>query len=148
MSASTGANSLHELHHRIPADAERLAEIRHALGRWAAGVGMPTERSEELVLAAYEAMANSVEHAYATSASAPAGGEVELHAAQTVDGTIVVTVTDQGSWKPPEESDGIRGRGIPLMKALADDTTIVTVDTGTTVTMTWTSTWTSPTARH
>jgi serine/threonine-protein kinase RsbW len=144
MSASTGANSLHELHHRIPADAERLAEMRHALSRWAAGVGMPTERREELVLAAYEAMANSVEHAYVESASDLAGGEVELHASQTIDGAVVVTVTDHGMWKPPEESDGIRGRGIPLMKALADDTTIATVDTGTTVTMTWTS----PTARH
>jgi serine/threonine-protein kinase RsbW len=144
MSASTGANSLHELHHRIPADAELLVEMRHALGRWAAAVGMPTERREELVLAAYEAMANSVEHAYAESASDPAGGEVELHATRTADGAVVVTVTDHGRWKPPEESDGIRGRGIPLMKALADDTTIVTVDNGTTVTLTWTS----PTARH
>lgn len=144
MSASTGANSLHELHHRIPADAEWLAELRHALGRWAVGVGMPTERREELVLAAYEAMANSVEHAYAASASDPADGDVELHAQHTIDGAVVVTVTDHGTWKPPEQSDGIRGRGIPLMKALADDTTIVTTDTGTTVTMTWTS----PTARR
>jgi serine/threonine-protein kinase RsbW len=143
MSASTGANSLHELHQRIPADAERLAEMRHALSRWAAGVGMPTERREELVLAAYEAMANSVEHAYAASAN-DTGGEVELHAAQTVDGAVVITVTDHGRWKPPEESDGIRGRGIPLMKALANDTAIVAVDTGTTVTMTWTT----PTARR
>ena len=134
MSASTGANSLHELRQRIPADAERLAETRHALTRWAAGIGMPNEKREELVLATYEAMANSVEHAYADLA----GAEIELHAARTVDGLVVVTVTDHGSWKPPQGSNGIRGRGIPLMKALADDTTITSVDTGTTVTMTWT----------
>lgn len=135
MSASTGANSLHEIHHRIPADAERLAEMRHALSRWATGVGVPAERREELVLAVYEAMANSVEHAYAD----PTSGEVDLHAARTVDGAVVVTVSDRGTWKPPQESDGIRGRGIPLMKALADDTTITSVDSGTTVTMTWVS---------
>jgi len=136
MSASTGANSLHELHHRIPADAERLAEMRHTLGRWAAGIGMPAERREELVLAAYEAMANSVEHAYA---DADSGVEVELHATRNADGAVIITVSDHGAWKAPQESNGIRGRGIPLMKALADDTTITTVDTGTTVTMTWTS---------
>jgi anti-sigma regulatory factor (Ser/Thr protein kinase) len=139
MSASTGANSLHELHHRIPADAERLAELRHALARWAAGIGMSSERREELVLAAYEAMANSVEHAYVDASSDPAVGEVELRATRNVDGAVVVTVTDSGTWKPPQESDGIRGRGIPLMRALADDTTITSADTGTTVTMTWTS---------
>ncbi|HEV7647326.1 MAG TPA: ATP-binding protein [Actinophytocola sp.] len=139
MSASTGANSLHEIHQRIPADAGQLAEMRHALGRWAAGIGMPGEKREELVLAAYEAMANSVEHAYARSAGDPGSGEVELHAARTVDGSVVVTVSDHGTWKPPEESDGIRGRGIPLMQALADDTTITSVDAGTTVTMTWKS---------
>jgi serine/threonine-protein kinase RsbW len=135
MSASTGANSLDEMHHRIPADAGRLAETRHALNRWAAGIGMPTERREELVLAAYEAMANSVEHAYAE----PGGGEVELHAAHIPGAAVIVTVSDHGTWKPPQESDGIRGRGIPLMRALADDTTIKTAEGGTTVTMTWAS---------
>jgi serine/threonine-protein kinase RsbW len=135
MSASTSANSLQDLHRRVPADAGRLAELRYALGRWATGFGMPPERSEELVLAAYEALANSVEHAYAD----PAAGEVELRAARAPDGTVVVTITDRGRWKDPVPSNGIRGRGIPIMRALADDTAITTSDSGTTVTMTWTA---------
>jgi serine/threonine-protein kinase RsbW len=133
VSASTGAGSLREIHCRVPADAERLAEMRHALSRWATGIGMPPRQREELVLASYEAMANSVEHAYAGEQE----GMVDLHAAHTPDGTVVVTVTDHGRWKAPVAGDGIRGRGILLMRALADDTTIARVDTGTTVTMTW-----------
>ncbi|HEY7596571.1 MAG TPA: ATP-binding protein [Actinophytocola sp.] len=138
MSASTGAGSLREIHCRVPADADRLAETRHALNRWASGIGMPGQQREELVLATYEAMANSVEHAYVDAAGDDLDGVVDLHAARTPDGTIIVTVTDYGRWKPPVPSDGIRGRGILLMRALADDTTITRVDTGTTVTMTWT----------
>jgi serine/threonine-protein kinase RsbW len=133
VSASTGAGSLREIHRRVPADAEQLAEMRHALSRWAAGIGMPARQREEVVLASYEAMANSVEHAYEDEQD----GVVDLHAAHTPDGTVVVTVTDHGRWKTPAPSNGIRGRGILLMRALADDTTIARVDTGTTVTMTW-----------
>jgi serine/threonine-protein kinase RsbW len=136
VSASTGAGSLREIHCRVPADAERLAELRHALSRWASGIGMADRQREELVLAAYEAMANSVEHAYDDNPDAI----VDLHAAHTPDGTVIVTVSDQGRWKDPVPSDGIRGRGILLMRALADDTTIARVDTGTTVTMTWSMT--------
>ncbi len=133
MSASTGAGSLREIHCRVPADAEQLAETRHALSRWASGIGMSQRQCQELVLAAYEAMANSVEHAYEDDRD----GVVDLHAAHTPDGTVIVTVTDHGRWKPPAPSDGIRGRGILLIRALADDATIARVDTGTTVTMTW-----------
>jgi serine/threonine-protein kinase RsbW len=138
LSASTGAGSLREIHCRVPADADRLAEMRHALSRWATGIGMPDRQRDELVLAAYEAMANSVEHAYGEAPGADDfDGVVDLHAAHTPDGTVIVTVTDYGQWQPPVPSDGIRGRGILLMRALADDTTITRVDTGTTVTMTW-----------
>jgi serine/threonine-protein kinase RsbW len=133
VSASTGAGSVREIHCRVPADAERLAEMRHALSRWAGAIGMPERQREELVLASYEAMANSVEHAYSDGQD----GIVDMHAAHTPDGTVVVTVTDRGRWKTPVPSNGIRGRGILLMRALADDTTITRVDTGTTVTMTW-----------
>lgn len=137
MSASTGPGSLWEIHYRVPAEADRLVEMRHALSSWATGIGMPGRQREELVLAAYEAMANSVEHAYGEQDGDP-GGVVDLHAAHTPDGTVVVTVTDYGRWQEPVSSDGVRGRGILLMRALADHTTITRVDTGTTVTMTWT----------
>ena len=136
MSASTGAGALREIHCRVPAEAERLAELRHALSHWAAGIGMAERQREELVLAAYEAMANSVEHAYDDHTDAI----VDLHAAHTPDGTVIVTVSDHGRWKEPVPSDGIRGRGLLLMRALADDTKIARVDTGTTVTMTWSMT--------
>jgi serine/threonine-protein kinase RsbW len=134
VSASKNADPRREIHHRIPADAHKLAELRHALTSWANAAGMPGEQQEEFVLATYEAMANSVEHAYQDRAD----GILDLHVNRDPDGTVMVTVTDYGQWKTPVPSDGIRGRGIPLMKALARDTTIIRRDSGTTVTMTWT----------
>jgi serine/threonine-protein kinase RsbW len=140
MSRFTGARE--EIRHRIPAEPGELAELRHSLGRWASEIGMPAERREELVLAAYEALANSVEHAYhgvggSDGVDGSAAGEVHLHATRGPDGAIVVTVTDHGRWKAPTPSGGLRGRGIPIIRALADHTRITSGDTGTTVTMTW-----------
>lgn len=125
----------HTLHHRIPADPDRLTEVRHALATWASGIGMPTEQQEELVLAAYEAMANSVEHAYADYANGDA--IVIVDATHHRDGAVTVTVTDRGRWKQPVPSNGLRGRGLLLIRNLAQDTRIDTHDRGTTVTMAW-----------
>ena len=121
------------LRHRIPADPDHLTDIRHALASWASGIGMTAEQREELVLATYEAMANSVEHAYADDAE----GIVIVDATHHGDGAVTVTVTDRGRWKPPTPSNGLRGRGLLLIRSLAQDTRIDTHDRGTTVTMAW-----------
>jgi serine/threonine-protein kinase RsbW len=133
VSASTDADS-REIHHRIPASPDRLPELRHALSRWSAEVGMPAEQREELILASYEAMANSVEHAYRDTGE----GVLDLHASCDEQGTVTVTVTDYGTWKPESPGDGLRGRGLRLIQALATDSSVERGDSGTTVTMTWT----------
>lgn len=123
-----------ELHFRVPAVAGRLAGLRHALAQWAARVGLSDEDSEALVLASYEAMANSVEHAYRdqTQGLLDLRGEVDDE-----QGRVVVTVTDYGQWRPPQPSGGLRGRGLPLIQGLTSTSTITPTTAGTTVTMFW-----------
>ena len=44
---------------------------------------------------------------------------------------VVAVISDSGRWRPPRGHH--RGRGITLMKALADEVTIEQTDTGTRV---------------
>ena len=123
-----------ELHFRVPAVAGRLAGLRHALAVWAARIGLSDEDSEALVLASYEAMANTVEHAYRdqTQGLLDLRGEVDDEL-----GRVVITVTDYGRWRPPQPSGGLRGRGLPLIQGLTSTSTITPTTAGTTVTMFW-----------
>lgn len=123
-----------DLHFRVPAVAGRLAALRHALAQWAARVGLSDEDSEALVLASYEAMANAVEHAYRDQTQGMLDLRGEVDEAQ---GRVVITVTDYGRWQPPRPSNGLRGRGLPLIQGLTATSTITPTTAGTTVTMFW-----------
>ncbi len=123
-----------EFHQRADATVDQLAGLRSGLTRWAAGLGMSAERHEDLVLAGYEAMSNSVEHAYRGH---PRPGVVEVHG-EHHRGEVTVTVTDYGTWKAPDATDTLRGRGHLLIAALADHVSTIRRDNGTTVTLTWT----------
>lgn len=119
-------------HRRTAAVAERLPALREALARWLATLRLSTERREDIVLAGYEAMANSAEHAYPDGAAGP----VDVRA-EALPGQLTVTVTDYGTWRPPAATNGRRGRGLLLIDSLADQSVQVHRDDGTTVTMTW-----------
>jgi serine/threonine-protein kinase RsbW len=123
-----------DLHFRVPAVAGRLAGLRHALAEWAMGIGLSDEDTEALVLASYEAMANTVEHAYRdqTQGVLDVRGQVDDE-----QGRVVVTVTDYGQWQPPRPSGGLRGRGLSLITGLTDSSIIVPTTGGTTVSMFW-----------
>ncbi|MEV6442948.1 SpoIIE family protein phosphatase [Amycolatopsis sp. NPDC051716] len=123
-----------EFHQRADATVDQLAGLRSGLTRWAAALGMSAERHEDLVLASYEAMSNSVEHAYRDH---PRPGVVEVHG-EHHRGEVTVTVTDYGTWKAPDATNTLRGRGHLLIGALADHVSTVQRDNGTTVTLTWT----------
>jgi serine/threonine-protein kinase RsbW len=131
--AVEGADSGRELRRRIDARADCLIHARGALTEWAATVGMPQDQCDDLVLAAYEAMANAAEHGYRGQ-----GGVIELHARRTAD-EVIVTVADHGTWRPPRDQKGIRGRGLPLIEGLSHRSTVRPGDKGTTVVMTWTA---------
>lgn len=123
-----------DLHFRVPAAASRLTTLRHALAEWAEQSELSTDDREALILASYEAMANSVEHAYAGQGQ----GVLDLSAVRDQDRKcVVVTVTDYGIWKPPPIDPGSRGRGLPLIRGLAPTATITPTEHGTMVTMSW-----------
>ncbi len=123
-----------DLHVRVPAVAGRLTGLRHALAEWAERAGLTPDDREALTLASYEAMANSVEHAYA----GPTQGVLDLRAERdTAGGRVVVTVTDYGRWKPPPSDPGTRGRGLPLIRGLTRTAAITPSTHGTTVCMSW-----------
>jgi serine/threonine-protein kinase RsbW len=123
-----------DLHFRVPAAPSRLAGLRHVLAQWATRVGLSEEDVEALVLATYEAMANSVEHAYHDQTQ----GLLDLKAqVDDKESRVVVTVTDYGQWKTPQVSGGLRGRGLSLIRGLTSTSTITPTAGGTTVTMFW-----------
>ena len=60
-------------------------------------------------------------------------GTISLAATALVD-QVQLTITDTGSWKPPQPTpDPHRGRGITLMRGLMHDVTIDAGAAGTTV---------------
>lgn len=111
---------------RLPARAEELRNIRHALGAWLAGQGAPPDVAADMALAVHEAAANVVEHAY------PSGAGDVIVRARRDDGELLVVVQDEGNWRSPSRTDQ-RGRGLTVMRSLVDEVVIVPSPSGTTV---------------
>ncbi|HEV7211009.1 MAG TPA: SpoIIE family protein phosphatase [Blastococcus sp.] len=105
----------------LPADPARLAGIRRTVRAWAAAAGLTEETAEDLQLALGEALANAVEHAYAAGGA----GECSYRVNREPDGSVRVQVQDAGTWRPPPEDRGHRGRGLELITALARDVEVV-----------------------
>jgi anti-sigma regulatory factor (Ser/Thr protein kinase) len=109
----TGALTL-----RAPATRADASTIRRGFHDWLADLADP-DAVDDLTLAVYEALANVVDHAYATLAR----GEMRLRATVSpprVGGRdLVVTISDDGTWRRAQDP-GWRGRGLPLMHTLAN----------------------------
>jgi serine/threonine-protein kinase RsbW len=123
----------------ILADARTASRTRNEFASWLrAFFDLDSTRSSDLILAINEAMANCAEFAYL---QAPGAGTMDLQARHdAVASTITVVVSDRGSWRPAQEPRiRSRGRGIPLMEALSDRTSIETSDHGTHVKLEWTN---------
>ncbi|SPM42868.1 ATPase [Mycobacterium numidiamassiliense] len=113
----------------FPADASHLAPARRALRGWLSRARVDPEQSMDVLIAAGEAVANAIEHGHRDG---PAG-TISLDATVLVD-QVQLTITDCGSWKPPEPAaNPHRGRGIMLMRGLMHDVTIKPEAAGTTV---------------
>jgi anti-sigma regulatory factor (Ser/Thr protein kinase) len=114
---------------RFPAEVESIPGLRRLLGRWLDETGATPRDIDDLTLAAAEAAANAIEHAYGL-----APGVVELHAATAGADTVKVEISDFGNWRPPRGTH--RGRGLLLMEGLTDDVEVVRTGDGTTVELT------------
>ncbi|MBY6348919.1 ATP-binding protein [Rhodococcoides corynebacterioides] len=123
------------------ATAETARHLRSTMSAWldTRPIG---DLGNDIVLAMYEAVANSVEHAYSATSPGPVS-VTAMHA----DSTLTLTVSDDGAWQEPTDRP-LRGHGLGLLRAVADS---VAVDhdghRGTTVTLTWDLSDTSPRGR-
>jgi serine/threonine-protein kinase RsbW len=124
---------------QVHADACSASQARTDFAAWLQKhFTLSPERFSDVLLAVNEAIANAAEFAYV---DAPEPGTVDVSAAYD-DGsdTLAVTITDRGRWRhdvPPELAHQLRGRGLPLMEALADEVAIARAHHGTRVTLTW-----------
>jgi anti-sigma regulatory factor (Ser/Thr protein kinase) len=119
--------SLEHMELTLRAEPESLAQMRRALTRWLRAVGASDTEAYETLVAAGEACANAVAHAYP-----PGEASYVLEARRLEDG-VEVRVRDFGSWRPPRE--GSQGRGLMLMEQLMDEVEIDRGRAGTIVKM-------------
>jgi anti-sigma regulatory factor (Ser/Thr protein kinase) len=126
---------------RVAADALSARRTRVEFRNWLeTHFRLGAERLHDLVLAVSEAIANAAEFAYV---DAPQHGTIDVSAAYDADSdTLAVRVNDRGRWRHNISESAtaehrFRGRGIPLMRALADEAKIEPTPRGTHVTLTW-----------
>jgi anti-anti-sigma factor len=104
------------VHETLPADPARLRGVRRTVSAWTRAAGLDEDSVDDLQLALGEALANAVEHAYATRGGE---GRCEYRLERTAGGSIEVCVRDEGVWRPAPADRGYRGRGLELISALA-----------------------------
>jgi anti-sigma regulatory factor (Ser/Thr protein kinase) len=112
---------------RVPSDAGSLDLVRDAVRTWLQGTSLSRTDAHDVVLATWEACANSIEHALD-----PDQNYVEV-SAEITDSRVRISVEDTGSWTPPTERTD-RGLGLRLMQAAMTSVDIASGDTGTRVT--------------
>jgi GAF domain-containing protein/anti-sigma regulatory factor (Ser/Thr protein kinase) len=117
-----------DLELRLPADPTSLVVVRNELREWLALTPANEAEASDVVLAAWEACANAVEHAQAPSESTFA---LE---ASSIGRSVLLRVRDSGRWRAEEERPD-RGLGLVLMRSLMDQFQIAPGDRGTVVTM-------------
>jgi PAS domain S-box-containing protein len=120
----------------FPAEPLSLAENRRALRVWLGSAGADPDTINDLLVAMNEAVTNAIEHAYRPGET----GTVHLDADLDTSGVLRIAVRDNGRWLHTGSSPAHRGRGLKLMRALADAVDVVTGTEGTTVRLTRTVT--------
>ena len=105
---------------KLAPDRDALVSLRRVLARWLQEAGAERDEANDLVMAANEAWQNALEHG---TGFARTTVDVDLERAGE---QVTITVRDPGSplasQRPPGDPD--RGRGIELMRALADEVTL------------------------
>jgi serine phosphatase RsbU (regulator of sigma subunit)/anti-sigma regulatory factor (Ser/Thr protein kinase) len=106
----------------------QLHRVRADLREWLASTDLDDGRAADMLIAAGEACMNAVQHAYTD----------ELHQLVRVEGavvddTVVVTVTDTGTWKE-HSTQSVGGRGMQLMRKLEPSVEVQRRTSGTSVT--------------
>lgn len=109
---------------RYPSDATALRRLRGSLRSWLEDVHLDEGELWDVVVAVNEAASNAIDHGRS--------GGFEVDAAVT-DGRVEVVVLDHGAWLPAMGGDDERGRGLSLMRSLAEDVQVTGSPLGTIV---------------
>jgi PAS domain S-box-containing protein len=104
------------LHMSFGGDLGELRALRELLRRWAHHVGLDDTIAGDVVLVTSEAAANAIEHAHSLA------DPVFTVTVDALDDAVDVQVRDYGQWHDPLPDHD--GRGLLVMRALADDLTI------------------------
>ena len=112
---------------RLPAELASAALARTALRRFLATTALGERRTFDAVVAAGEAVANAIEHAYDRRPN-----QTFVLRAHYEGPVCTILVEDAGTWNDLEPLRS-RGRGIAMMRELCDTLEIDRTPTGTTV---------------
>jgi anti-anti-sigma factor len=112
----------------LPTTADSMGAARRACADWLAALGVDQQVVVAVQHALGEAVANAVEHG-STNGSADVGFSATLDDS----GLAELVVTDHGGWRPAPVTPGGRGRGLTMMRSLADTMDVAPSPTGTTV---------------
>jgi len=104
-----------DLELKLPARAENVAVVRHALGGLAEALNIDEQALADIKLAITEACTNVVIHAYATGED----GALEVDA-RVDDRLLTVVIRDRGRGLIPRPDSPGLGLGLPLIATLAD----------------------------
>ena len=118
----------HRMDIEIPGDPAGMVGLRRRLRTWLELRGLAEDERDDAILAISEACNNAIEHAYHSEP-----GFIHL-LLEHREGTLAMRIEDRGGWHPTAPSFE-RGRGIPLMRAVMDMTTIEHDERGTCVTL-------------
>ncbi len=106
----------HRLYERRQAVPGEIAPLRTAVVRLAAVSGATTEQRERIALAVSEALTNCAQHAYAQIVDP---GPVTV-VARAGDGTLEVTISDEGHGMVPVVGSPGLGLGLSLMERVSE----------------------------
>ncbi|HJU52627.1 MAG TPA: SpoIIE family protein phosphatase [Acidimicrobiia bacterium] len=116
--------------HAFGAAPGEVTKMRRALALWLEHTDLDAGQRNDVLLVANEAAANAAEHAYGFD------GQGVVHVrAEVRNRHMEISVRDAGTWRQPPVNSN-RGRGLNIIRALADDVVVSSSGSGTIVSMT------------
>ena len=111
----------------LAAESTSLRTIRTQVAAWLEEGHVPAGDARDILLAAWEAATNAVEH------GGREGGTVSV-SASIVGGRVRIEVSDEGGWQEPREREN-RGLGLRVIRSLMTDVELDQSERGTRISM-------------